>query len=170
MQCNFTTHHKEEHPYDPYKCEHCDKMLAMPNGLFKHQRSQNYLKHGCDICGKRFQFPKQKKIHERTHTKTGLYRCLHCDCHFTLNSTMPFHAATHNTSIQCELCPRTSDKRYNSTYALALHTQGMHSPSWTSFSGINYKWKSAYTHHIKKCGTCKAVKQQERKQRYLFDT
>ena len=128
MQCNLTKHHKVEHPDDPYKCEHFEKMLETPNGLFKHQRSQNYLKHGCDICDKHFQFRKQKKIHERIHMKEGLYRCLHCDWHFTLNSTMLVHAATHNTSIQCELCPKTSDKRYNSTYTLALHTRGMHGP------------------------------------------
>ena len=132
MQCNFTKHHKIEHPDDPYKCEHCEKMLETPNGLFKHQRSHNYLKHGCDICHKQFQFPKQKKIHECIHMKEGLYRCLHCDQHFTLNSTMLVHATTHNTSIQCELCPKTSDKRYNSTYALALHTRGMHGLGWTT--------------------------------------
>ena len=122
------------------------------------------------MCGKCFQFSKQKKIHEHIHTKTGLYRCLHCDRHFTLNSTMLVHAATHNTSIQCELCPKTSDKRYNSTYALALHTQRMHGPRWTSVCHINFKWKSAYTWHIKKCDTCQAAKEQERKQHYLFDT
>ena len=170
MQCNFTKHHKVEHPDDPYKCEHCEKTLETPNGLFKHQRSHNYLKHGCDICDKRFQFPKQKKIHECIHMQQGLYRCLHCDRHFTLNSpSMLVHAATHNTSIQCELYPKTSDKRYNSTYALALHTRGMHGPGWTSVCGINFKWKSAFTRHLKKCDTCKAAKEKQRKERYFFE-
>ena len=33
--------------------------VLSPNSLFKHQHSHLYLKHVCDICQKRFQFPGQ---------------------------------------------------------------------------------------------------------------
>ena len=133
MQCNFTKHYATKHPDKPFKCEHCAAILTMPNGLFKHQCSHMYLKHACSDCGKRFQFPKQRDVHMKVHPKTDLYPCLHCDRKFTLNSTMLIHTKTHNTSLQCELCPITNEKRYNSRYALGQHVQGMHKGGWDSF-------------------------------------
>ena len=129
-----------------------------------------YLKHACSDCGKRFQFPKQRDVHMKVHTKTDLYPCLHCDRKFTLNSTMLIHAKTHNTSLQCELCPITNKKWYNSRYALGQHVQGMHKGGWDSFCGKNFKWKSKYSQHLKKCDTCEAEQIRKQKECHLFIT
>ena len=116
MQCNFMKHYVTKHPDQPFQCEYCGAVLATLNRLFKHQCSHMYLKHACTECGKRFQFPKQVTIHMKVHTHEELYPCLHCDRKFTLNSTMLVHTETHNTQVECELCPKSSMKRYNSTY------------------------------------------------------
>ena len=168
MQSSFTTHMKEKHPSDSFICEYCQKSLSTSNGLFKHQRSHLYLKHVCDVCNKRFQFPGQKKKHMKVHTKTGLYRCLHCPNEYTTNSGMLEHAACHNTALKCELCPVSTEKTYNSKYALAQHTRGMHEGGWTAPCGENYKWKSRYNRHLKDCDDCKLYRKVKNKQRYLF--
>ena len=43
MQCNFTKHYATEHPDQPFQCEYCQAVLQTPNGLFKHQRSHQYI-------------------------------------------------------------------------------------------------------------------------------
>ena len=69
MQSNFTQHMKEKHPNDLFQCEYCDKTMESSNGLFKHQRSYLYLKHVCEVCDRRFQFPGQKSRHMKIHTQ-----------------------------------------------------------------------------------------------------
>ena len=137
--------------------------------LFKHQRSHLYLKHVCDICQKRFQFPGQLQQHSKIHTGSGLFPCLHCDKKYTTNSAMLEHAKSHNVNLQCDLCPMSVQKRYNSTYALAQHKRGMHGPGWNSPCGINFKWKSHYSRHLNSgCDTCDEYCANKRKKRFLF--
>ena len=168
MQCHFTKHYAMKHPDQPFKCEHCGATMQTPNGLFKHQRSHTYLKHQCEQCGKRFQFPGQKVTHMKILTGEGLYPCLHCKRSFTLNSTMMIHTKTHSTQLQCELCPKDLEKCYNSQYALGIHQQGMHHGGWNSFCGKNFKWKSKYSCHVKKCTLCTDKKECIEKLRHLF--
>ena len=167
MQTSFTNHMKEEHPDSPYQCDFCPKTLLSANGLFKHQRSHQYLKHQCDECGKWFQFPGQLKKHMKLHTKQNMYPCLHCDRQFTDNSTMLIHTRTHNTALKCKLCPKNTEKTYNSQYTLDQHQRGMHSDGWTSFCGE--KWKSKYSRLLKKCTKCAGERERRKKARYLFE-
>ena len=169
MQSEFTKHIKEKHPLDKFQYEFCQKSLDTSNRLFKHQRSHLYLKHGCDYCDKHLQFPGQKTKHMQIHTKTGLYRCLHCPKEYTTNSSMLEHAACHTTSLQCKLCPKSTEKRYNSKYGLAQHTRGMHGGGWTAPCSENFKWKSKYNRHLSRlCLDCKTYLKCKKKQRYLF--
>ena len=168
MQSQFTTHMRKTHPNDMFQCEHCAKTLESANGLFKHQRSHLYLKHPCEVCERRFQFPGQKERHMKIHTQKGLYRCLHCPKEYTTNSGMLEHAKSHGTSLQCELCLVSTEKRYNSKYSLAQHTRGMHGGGWTSPCKKNFKWKSRYSRHLGSCEDCKALHKLEQRKRYLF--
>ena len=148
MQVSFTMHYAKEHPNDHFQCEYCSHTVLSPNSLFKHQCSHLYLKHACDICEKCFQFPSELQQHSKIHTGSGLFPCLHCDKKYTTSSAMLEHAKSHNVNLQCDLCPLSVEKRYNSTYALAQHKRGMHGPGWNSPCGINYKWKSRYSRHL----------------------
>ena len=169
MQTLFTKHMTTEHPDSPFKCDFCPKILKSANGLFKHQRSHQYLKHQCEDCQKRFQFPGQLKRHTKLHTKQNMYPCLHCPRQFTDNSTMMIHARTHNTVLKCELCPKSNEKTYNSRYAMDQHQRGMHGDGWDSFCGENFKWKSKYSRHMKKCTACLDERQRRQKARYFFE-
>ena len=143
--------------------------MLSANGLFNHQHSHLYLKHVCDICEKRFQFPGQLKRHTKIHIGLGLFPCLHCDKKYTTNSAMLEHAKSHNVSLQCDLCPMSLGKRYNSTYALAQHQRGMHGPGWNTPCGRNYKWKSCYSRDMKSgCASCDQYRANKRKKRYFF--
>ena len=168
MQCNFTKHYAMKHPDQPFQCEHCAAIMKTPNRLFKHQTSHTYLKHQCEECRKCFQFPCQKQSHMKIHTGEGLFPWLHCKRTFTLQSTMLIHTKTHSTELQCELCPKDATKCYNSQYALGIHQQDMHCGGWNSFCGKNFKWKSKYSCHIKKCAICIAETERLQKLRHLF--
>ena len=168
MQSNFTKHMKEKHPNDLFQCEYCDKTMESSNGLFKHQRSHLYLKHVCEVCERWFQFPGQKSRHMKIHTQKDLFPCLHCPKKYTTNSGMLEHAKTHTTSLQCELCPKSTKKRYNNKYSLAQHTKGMHGGGWTAPCKANFKWKSRYSRHLSTCEKCKQIRKQQKKERYHF--
>ena len=168
MQSNFTKHMKEKHPNDLFQCEYCDKTMESSNGLFKHQRSHLYLKHVCEVCDRRFQFPGQKSRHMKIHTQKDLFPCLHCPKKYTTNSGMLEHAKSHTTSLQCELCPKTTEKCYNTKYSLAQHTKGMHGGGWTAPCNHNFKWKSRYSRHLSTCEECKQIWKQWKKEHYHF--
>ena len=142
MQSEFNVHMTKTHPNDMFQCEHCDKTLESANGLFKHQRLYLYLEHTCEVCEQRFQFPGQEERHMKINTQKGLYKCLHCPKEYTTNSGMLKHAKSHGTSLQYELCPLSTEKRYNSKYSLAQCTRHMYRGGWTSPCKMNFKWKS----------------------------
>ena len=112
MQSNFTKHMMAKHPNDLFQCEYCYKTMESSNRLFKHQRSHLYLKHVCEVCKRLFQFPGQKSRHMKIHTQKDLFPCLHCPKKYTTNSGMLEHAKTHTTSLQCELCPKSTEKQH----------------------------------------------------------
>ena len=104
----------------------------------------------------------------KIYTQKGLYRCIHCPKEYTTNSGMLEHAKSHGTSLQCELCPASTEKRYNSKYSLAQLTRGMYGRGWTSPCKKNFKWKSRYSRHLGTCEDCKALRKLEKRKRYLF--
>ena len=68
MQVNFISHMKTEHPESKLRCTLCPKEFSSLNGLFKHERSHEYLKYYCEWCTYVCQFPYQMRAHENTHT------------------------------------------------------------------------------------------------------
>ena len=153
MQNGFVDHFNMEHKDSQFKCDFCDHFFESSNGLFKHQRSHQYLKYSCDLCGHKTQFPYQMKSHRKTHSKTDLYGCSLCTRQFASKSSMVSHEKTHTTRIQCDQCPADKKKVFTSENSFRLHNRGMHGPGWTSKCGQHFKWKSKYTRH--KHGDCK---------------
>ena len=97
-----------------------------------------------------------------------MFPCLHWPKQYTTNSGILEHAKSHTTSLQCELCPKSTEKHYNSKYALAQHTKGMHGGGWTVPCNDNFKWKSRYSRHVSTCEECKQIWKQKKKERYHF--
>ena len=170
MQVSFVEHMKTEHPGSKLKCTLCIKLFVSPNGLFKHERSHEYLKYFCDYCSYMCQFPYQIKAHENTHTKTEWFGCNTCDKKFSSKAASRAHRKTHNLLIQCDLCPETNEKRYTSIQACNLHKCGMHGPGWTAKCGKHFKWKSKFSKHITKedCKVCLKHRADIKLQYFLF--
>ena len=170
MLISFHTHMQMKHPNDLYPCENCNKMFKSFNGLLKHQRSHKYLKWAYVDCDYKCQFPSQLSCHQNTHTKVQLVPCQVDECkkEFTDKYSMKSHMKTHTTSLECDLCPTSTEKCFNCAQSLSQHKRGQHGPGWTSYCGINYKWKSRYSRHIKKCTACGKFRIEKRKERYLF--
>ena len=72
-------HHIEtKHPSYRFYCTHCPKNLKMANRCYKHQLKHQRKKYICGMCRKGFTFPKELKLHTKTHTGKNLYPCMHC--------------------------------------------------------------------------------------------
>ena len=163
MQITFVKHFEKEHDGEKYHCDFGAASFDSCNGLFKHERSHQYLQYECKLCGHKTQFPYQMKAHRRTHTRTGLEKCEKCDKHFASVSSRNTHQKMHSTSIKCTLCPQDTKKVYTSKNAYNLHFRGEHGKGWTGPCGKHFKWKSQHTQHTKyDCRTCiDAIKQQK---------
>ena len=169
MQKSFILHFQEKHPDDLFQCEYCQSQFKMANGLFKHERSHEYLKHTCPFCSKKFQFPYQLAHHKRQHTGIGRIGCTKCPKTFGAKCLRDFHEKTHGVFMKCQLCPMTSTKTFSSKITLNLHERGMHGPGWDTPCGDkHYKWKSSYTHHVLNCKKCTKIHADQKLKRFNF--
>ena len=157
MQQSFVVHFQSRHPKVPFKCAFCFGDFQSPNGLFKHERSHEYMKYLCIVCSKRFQFPYQLTTHQTVHTGLRRHKCNSCDKTFGSKCSHDFHQKTHGVQLHCDLCPKTSEKTFSNDVALKQHQKGMHGPGWTTPCGAYKKWKSAYRKHLKECKKCMKI-------------
>ena len=111
MQVTFIDHFKTDHKGSPYQCDFCSAPFDSANGLFKHERSHQYMRYRCDLCGHRTQFPYQMKAHQKTHSCEGLIKCELCDKHFASESSKNVHQNIHTTKITCDQCPEKKDQK-----------------------------------------------------------
>ena len=168
MQQSFVVHFQSKHPTDPFKCAFCSGDFHSPNGLFKHERSHEYMKYLCIVCSKRFQFPYQLTTHQTVHTGLRRHKCNSCDKTFGSKCSRDFHQKTHGVQLHCDLCPMTSEKTFNNDVALKQHQRGMHGPGWTTPCGDYKKWKSAYGKHLKECKKCMKIRADAKMNRFSF--
>ena len=117
MQQSFVVHFQSRHLKVPFKCAFCSGDFQSPNGLFKHERSLEYMKYLCIVCSKRFQFPYQLTTHQTVHTGPES-KC-----------SRDFHQKTHSVQLHCDLCPKTSEKTFSNDVALKQH-QKRYAWSW----------------------------------------
>ena len=79
LQVTFIQHFTTKHPGQLFKCDFCDRMFQTCNGLFKHERSHQYMRYRCDLCGHKMQFLYQMKAQYKVHSHSGLVQCDLCD-------------------------------------------------------------------------------------------
>ena len=91
MQQSFVVHFQSRHPTDPFKCCFCSGDFQSPNGLFKYERSHEYMKYLCIVCAKRFQFPYQLTNHQTVHTGLGRHKCDSCEKTFGSKCSRDFN-------------------------------------------------------------------------------
>ena len=168
MQQLFVVHFQSRHPTDPFKCCFCSGDFHSPNGLFKHERSHEYMKYLCIVCAKRFQFPYQLTNHQTVHTGLRRHKCDSCDKTFGSKCSRDFHQKTHGVELQCDLCPMNSTKTFNNDVALKQYQRGIHGPRWNTPCGENKKWKSAYGKHPKECKKCIKIRADAKMNRFSF--
>ena len=168
MKQSFVIHFQNQHPELPFRCEFCATDFLSPNGLFKHERSHEYLKYKCIACNKKFQFPYQLKAHKSIHTGHDRHQCGLCEKDFSMKCARDFHQKSHGVEIACELCPITTTKWYSNDVALSQHKRGIHGEGWTSHCGDHFKWKSRYTKHMGGCKRCMKYRADRQMRRYNF--
>ena len=128
MQVTFTKHFQDTHPTDYFQCDFFYSKFASPNGLFKHERSHQYMKFRCQLCTYRLQFPYQLKAHHNTHIETDEFQCETCGKNFASKGSKQSHVKTHTTKIICPDCPAGTSKTYTSNNAFHHHKRGKHGP------------------------------------------
>ena len=99
LHVNFIQHFAMKHPHQLFKSDFCDGMFQTCNGLFKHERSHQYMRYRCDLCGHRTQFPYQMKAHYKVHSHSDLVQCDLCDRQFACKSSKVAHQNTHMTKL-----------------------------------------------------------------------
>ena len=169
MQVTFVTHFTSQHPAQLYQCDFCPGTFKKCNGLFKHERSHQYLRYKRDLCGHKTQFPYQMKAHQRVHSGQGLVKCNLCERAFASKSSKVAHEKTHTTKLTCNQCDLGTSKVYTSSNSLRLHTHGKHGPGWTAPCRAHFVWKLQYTRHLKvESKKCSKIQAQAKLKRYPF--
>ena len=138
LQVTFVQHFAMKHPGQLFKCDFCDGMFQTCNGLFKQERSHQYMRYQCDLCGHRMQFPCQMKAHYKVHSCSDLVQCDLCDRQFACKSSKVAHQNTHMTKLYCDLCKPGTSKVYTSKNSLHLHVQGKHGEGWSAPCGAHF--------------------------------
>ena len=169
LQVTFVTHFTTKHPGQSFKCDYCDGLFQTCNGLFKHERSHQYMHYRCDLCGHRTQFPYQMKVHYKVHSHADLLQCDLCDSKFACKSSKVAHQNTHSTKLYCDKCKPSTSKVYTSKNLLRLHVCGKHGEGWTAPCGAHFVWKSKYTRHVtRECTKCPKLRAKARLQCFPF--
>ena len=169
LQVTFVQHFTMKHPGQLFKCDFCDGMFQTCNGLFKHERSHQYMRYRCDSCGHRTQFLYQMKAHYKVHSHSDLVKCDLCDRQSACKSSKVAHQNTHMTKLYCEQCKTGTSKVYTSKNSLCLHVHGKHGEGWTAPCGGHFVSKSKYTHHMNlECTKCRKIWAQEKIKHYHF--
>ena len=142
---HFTTQHQGQF----FKCGFFVRLCSRPVMVSLNMNDPHqYLRHRCDLCGHRTQFPYQMKVHYRVHSGEGLVKCDLCDHKFACKSSKITHQNTHTTKLLCDQCKPGTSKVYTSTNSLRIHVHGKHGKGWTAPCGAHFVWKSKYTCHI----------------------
>ena len=132
---DFNNHVCSKHTRFRYKCEHCTQKVQNYAGCYKHQKMHLNAPHVCKTCQKGFWCPMKITVHEHTHSRTGLFRCINCPSVCTTCPAMDTHRVTHQGKrFIFPKCPYFStDTQPN----LRQHNQGNMAkvafPLWTMF-------------------------------------
>ena len=160
------THVKEMHPDHKFKCDLCEKIFLMKNGLWKHTNKHYVPKHPCtwEGCNHLCYYKSDLEAHMKTHTKTGLIPCTWKGCSraFVSTKNMYSHLESHNDkTYKCEECDTIFQTKYN----LQQHNTGKHSDDkpdegLKSKCGKLFKWPENRSRHQESCEECKAFFEQ----------
>lgn len=96
----------------PYQCSLCGETFITSSKLSSHMRRRhvgNWKAHQCQICDKKFQYPRQLREHKVTHTNDRPYTCEVCCKSFTLPKYIAIHMQTHSgvKPYKCRYCDIT---------------------------------------------------------------
>ncbi|XP_061029475.1 zinc finger and SCAN domain-containing protein 5B-like [Eubalaena glacialis] len=113
---NILPEGKEAQAWAPYECRECKKRFPYPSQLTLHQRTHTGERPFlCNTCAKGFMQSSDLRAHERIHTGKKPYCCDLCPKKFTHDSTLRAHKRTHTKEkpFQCEHCDKAFSHRGN---------------------------------------------------------
>lgn len=107
----LTKHERRLHGNNPgFRCGKCSKVFKRENHLVTHMASHDGQKpHGCETCGKRFNFPNKLRQHRAAQHEKN-YGCNQCSdgVQFnTWNELRTHMSVTHSPLRKCDACDAT---------------------------------------------------------------
>ena len=127
--------------------------LSTENGNMKR-----LISYKCEVCKKRFQFPKGLWEHAPIHTGKNKYHCTNCRQLYNSLRAMKQHGKTHlKIEHSCDICSRT----FKDQACLRQHRRGTHGRGWMALCGVVVDWPSKLHRHQKKCKSCNIIKEKK---------
>lgn len=102
-----------------FQCDLCHKSFRQKAHLESHKGIHKVEKIKCTFCERTFNRETDRKLHEKIHTKTGLFQCESCKKTFTKKQNYKRHTLIHTgqKNFHCDSC----DKDYYTKYHLQRH-------------------------------------------------
>ncbi|XP_055632730.1 zinc finger and BTB domain-containing protein 17-like [Toxorhynchites rutilus septentrionalis] len=131
----------------PY--EGCEYTAETYGAMYVHKRAKHLQQFSCEICGKRFAFANQVRLHEKLHTGEKPYQCTVCSKSFRRMFSFKEHMAIHegNESYVCDVCGKSFTRpRYLNAHLL---THSEERPFECAICESRYKTNGELTKHIR---------------------
>ncbi|XP_037955142.1 zinc finger protein 431-like [Teleopsis dalmanni] len=128
---SFVEHMLSVHSIHFFICDICNVGFTNNQDLHQHleehyKKLSNGAQLECNVCTKKFENPRQYRIHKRMHGSFGkVHECVECHKQFNSKKVLDEHMNIHTglRPFKCNLCPKDFASKYTLQTHVKIHSE-----------------------------------------------